>query len=164
MTSATVTKLPTAKRPARKAPAIKRDAKPSRASIRQQRMGYAFGGLAFSLTALSLSHLAEGVTMVAHRARWEGWSVATAIDIGFIAAEVMPFMVTAECLRDTKIARYGFSACVLAASATFNAMAFSEAATSPAMRFAAMALGVAMPAAIATLTHFASRCVIGKAH
>lgn len=167
MPTATKSKPVTVTKARRVASASAAERKPSASTIRaaamQRRIGYAFGGLAFSLTALSLSHLAEGVSRVAHRPAWEGWSVAVAIDCGFIAAELLPFMASAACVTDTKWSRIGLSAAVLCASAAFNSAAFMGDAVGP-MRLAAIALGVAVPCAIATFVSLAGRCLVGKAH
>jgi hypothetical protein len=43
--------------------------------------------VASTLTALSLTHLAHGISIVTAAPRWENWAMAIGIDLGFVALE-----------------------------------------------------------------------------
>ena len=88
----TATKGKPAKPAASKRTASK--SKPVAIPTRQKAAGALFGSLALTMAGLSLSHLASGFAMATHRPMTEGWVMASATDIGFVAAELLPFLAT----------------------------------------------------------------------
>lgn len=134
--------------------AVKAKRTPSATTVRTGRTQLAIGGIfaagALTMTGLSLSHLASGFALATHRPMVEGWIMASATDIGFIAAEVLPFAATAAALTDLRFARIGLTCSVVAASAYFNYLSMGP-------------WGLAVPALMATFAHFASRLLLGRA-
>lgn len=130
----------------------------ARALNRQTLAAVGVGAVAVTLTGLSLSHLAHGIEIVSGTADWrQSWSMATGIDLGFIALEVSQVTI-AERLRKslTKFARPAIFG-TLAGSAAMNAFAFAESidpTTLPGQikLGSAILLGVAIPALIYSLT------------
>jgi hypothetical protein len=57
------------------------------------------GAVASTLTALSLTHLAHGISIVTAAPRWENWAMAIGIDLGFVALEGAQLGSTSEKLR-----------------------------------------------------------------
>jgi hypothetical protein len=123
-----------------------------RAMRRQAATAAAIGTVAVVLTALSLSHLAHGISLVTGAAGWESWAMAVGIDLGFVALELSLITVGDKLLKT--VARYARPAIVgtLIGSAGMNAFAFAAAASGPVTMAAAVVLGIAIPALIYALT------------
>lgn len=119
---------------------------------RQQLAATGVGVVACTLTALSLSHLAHGIELATSASNWEGWAMASGIDLGFIGLEFAQITANTEALRKS-IARFTRPAIAgtLAGSAAMNAFAFAEGAHGPFLMCAAIAMGVAIPAMIYAL-------------
>ena len=117
------------------------------------KIAVAIGGVAVTLTALSLSHLAHGITIVTGASWWEAWAMAIGIDLGFVALELGQLATVTDKMR-RQVSRFARPAIVgtLAGSAAMNAFAFAAQAASPWMIAAAVTLGVAIPALIYALT------------
>jgi H+/Cl- antiporter ClcA len=124
----------------------------SKAMKRQVVSAIGIGGVAVTLTALSLNHLAHGIEIVTNAPAWESYSMAIGIDCGFISAELAQLFASNEKLS-RKIAKFTKPAIVgtLIGSAAMNAFAFSNAVTGW-MVAPAVVLGVAIPALIYALT------------
>jgi hypothetical protein len=146
MTTATIVKL--------KTPATKptRSRAATRKLHRQAAAAVAVGGVACVLTALSLNHLAHGIGMVTGAAKWEAWSMAAGIDLGFVTLELAQLVVTTEAVRRA-VRRYCQPAITgtLAGSAALNALAFA-AQSAGWMLAPAIAMGLAIPALVYALT------------
>ena len=136
-------------KPAKPAASKRTASKPVAIPTRQKAAGALFGSLALTMAGLSLSHLASGFAMATHRPMTEGWVMASATDIGFVAAELLPFLATGAACADLKHARLGLTAAVVAASAYFNVLSMGP-------------WGLAVPAALAMFTHMSSRLLIGR--
>jgi hypothetical protein len=107
--------------------------------------------VAVILLALSLSHLAAGITLVTGAGPADGWLMAIGIDLGFIALELAVLVVPAD--KRAAVVRYAAPAIVgtLAASAAMNAFAFAAHADG-LLIYPAIGLGLAIPALIYALT------------
>src|SRR5262249_46777456 len=99
--------------------------------------------VAITLTALSLSHLAEGVEMVTHSATWSAWAMAIGIDLGFIGMELANIAAMGDKVK-RQVERFSVPAIVgtLAGSAIMNAVAFASHADGLVMQCAGAAMGV----------------------
>jgi hypothetical protein len=119
---------------------------------RQSGAAIAIGAVGVTLTTLSLSHLAHGITIVTGAETWEAWAMAIGIDLGFVALELAQVATVAEKVRK-QVARFARPAIVgtLAGSAGMNAFAFAAQTVNPWMMAAAIAMGVAIPALIYAL-------------
>lgn len=135
---------------------VKAAPKASRAQqrkIKRQAMAASWVGLvALTLTALSLTHLADGISMVTHASCIQAWSMAVGIDLGFIALEVAQMSASTPTVQK-QINRWAKPAVIItiAVSAIMNAFAFGGQATGSFV-YAAWGLGVAIPALIYVLT------------
>lgn len=134
----------------------------ARARLRRQR--YAAVGLglvACTLTGLSLTHLAHGITIVTSASAWEAWAMAVGIDLGFVALELSQIAVTTEVLRRA-VARYTKPAIIgtLAGSAIMNAFAFAAPTTHWGMTSAAVTFGIAIPLLIYAMTRIGATLYI----
>jgi len=112
----------------------------------------AIGAVACTLTGLSLSHLAHGISLVTGAEVWEGWAMAVGIDIGFIALELSQLSI-GDRLRK-QVAKFAKPAILgtLAGSAAMNCFAFMAQANGYTMQAAAALLGIAIPSLIYALT------------
>jgi hypothetical protein len=119
---------------------------------RQQFAAMGIGTVACTLTALSLSHLAHGIELATSASGWEGWAMASGIDLGFIGLEFAQITANTEALRRS-IARFTKPAIAgtLGGSAAMNAFAFAEHASGPCLTAAAVVMGIAIPAMIYAL-------------
>ncbi len=146
---AAITKLPSADRAAR---AARKSRRRHKAERRQVFAAAGIGMVASTLTALSLTHLAHGISIVTSAPTWESWAMAIGVDLGFVALEGAQLMSTSEKLR-REVIKYTKPAIIgtLSGSAVMNAFAFSS-QTSGWMTGAAIVLGVAIPALIYALT------------
>ncbi len=149
--------------PVGKTKEIKPDVTPSRragqaikAVRRQAGTALSVGIVAAILTTLSLAHLAAGITALTGASAWEGWSMAIAIDLGFVALELAQLATVSDKVR-REVSRFARPAiiCTLIGSAGMNALAFAGhyiTVDPAAMTTAAIVLGVAIPALIYVLT------------
>jgi hypothetical protein len=146
---AAIAKLPIAERTARAARKSRRQHKADR---RQVFAAAGIGVVASTLTALSLTHLAHGISIVTAAPAWESWAMAIGIDLGFVALEGAQLASTSQRLQ-REVTKYTKPAIIgtLSGSAIMNAFAFS-AQTSGWMTGAAVVLGLAIPALIYALT------------
>jgi hypothetical protein len=147
----TVIKLPTSKSPIVASRTRLRNAQ--KRLRRQTGVAVVIGLVAITLTALSLSHLAHGISLVTSAPPVQGWAMATGIDLGYISLELSMVMATSEHVR-RMIGKFAKPAIVgtLAGSATMNAFAFASGAVGYPMIGAAVVLGVAIPAMVYALT------------
>lgn len=120
---------------------------------RQAATAVALGVVATIITALSLSHIAHGITIVTGATTWEAWSFAIAIDVAMIVAEVSMLFSSTPVLRK-EVAKYAspFVILALAASAILNAFAFSAHLITWIERAPAICFGIAIPMMIYALT------------
>lgn len=128
----------------------------TKALHRQGATAMSVGIVAAILTTLSLAHLAAGITTLTGASAWEGWSMAIAIDLGFVALELCQLATVSEKVRK-EISRFAKPAVILTliGSAAMNALAFAGRYITidpAAMTAAAVVLGVAIPALIYVLT------------
>jgi len=145
----TVVALKTAK-PAKPSKVVKGHSKGFvRAMNRQRAAAIGIGGVGTVLTGLSLSHLAEGVSMVAHSGDVASWAMAVGIDCGFIGLELASLLTVNDKTRREveKYAKPGVAGTVIG-SAVMNATAFAAHADGVVMQCAGVALGCAIPALI----------------
>jgi hypothetical protein len=145
---ASIAKLPLAEKAAR---AVRKSRRQHRAGRRQVFAAAGIGAVASTLTALSLTHLAHGISIVTSAPAWESWAMAAGIDLGFVALEGAQLTSTSERLR-REVTKYTKPAIIgtLTGSAVMNAFAFA-AQTSGWMTGAAIVLGLAIPALIYAL-------------
>jgi hypothetical protein len=131
---------------------IRRNTKAARALRRQAGTAIGIGFVAVTLTTLSLSHLAHGITIVTGAEAWEAWAMAVGIDLGFVALELSQLAISDKVRR--QVSRFARPAILgtLAGSAAMNAFAFAAQTINPWMMAAAVTLGVAIPALIYSLT------------
>jgi hypothetical protein len=124
-----------------------------RAIHRQAGTAAAIGAVAVTLTTLSLSHLAHGITIVTGANGWEAWAMAVGIDLGFVALELAQIATVSDKVRK-QVSRFAKPAIIgtLIGSAGMNAFAFVAQTVSPWMMSAAITLGIAIPALIYALT------------
>lgn len=125
------------------------------------------GGVAASLTALSLSHLAHGIEAVTNSPTWESWAMAVGIDAGFVALEVANLSITEKARKELETWTIWSIRATLLLSAALNAYAFGAGATGfrldPMFQLSfALILGVTIPGLIFSLTHIGSRMVLGR--
>jgi hypothetical protein len=82
------------------------------------------GVVAVTLTALSLSHLAQGIGLVTHADAWEAWAMAVGIDLGFVALELSQLTTVSDRVRQ-QVSRFARPAIwgTLAGSAAMNSFA-----------------------------------------
>jgi len=124
-----------------------------RALRRQAGAAFGVGVVAATVTALSLHHLANGITIVTHAAEWESWSMAVGIDLGFVAMELAQILVMTDKVRRA-IQRFTRPAIggTLVGSAVMNGFAFGSQADGWVMMASGITLGAAIPALIYCLT------------
>jgi hypothetical protein len=122
---------------------------------RQHGAAVATAAVGLVLTALSLSHLAQGIELVTRAPAWESWLMAIGIDLGFLALEIGQLCAATPSVR-AEIARFTAPAIVgtLVTSAAMNAMAFGAQADGW-MVYPAVGLGLAIPALIYALSRTA---------
>jgi hypothetical protein len=139
-------------KPAKNTSYPNRGQRATRAIRRQGGTAIAVGSVAVILTALSLSHLANGITIVTGASAWEAWAMSIGIDLGFVALELSQLATVNDKLK-RQISRFAKPAIVgtLTGSAAMNAFAFAAQTINPFMT-AATALGLAIPALIYALT------------
>lgn len=127
---------------------------------RQALSAVGIGGVAVSLTALSLSHLAHGITIVTDAPGWEAWAMAGGIDLGFIALELAQLSAATDKVAK-QISKFTKPAIVgtLIGSAAMNAFAFAAQAKGY-MIAPAVVMGVAIPALIYALTRIGAALYI----
>ncbi len=94
--AASIAKLPLAEKTARAARKSRRQHKADR---RQMFAAAGIGVVVSTLTALSLTHLAHGISIVTSAPAWESWAMAIGIDLGFVALEGAQLTSTSEKLR-----------------------------------------------------------------
>lgn len=150
MAKATVTQLKPVQKPAI---AALKTRKAARAVHRQTAVATAVGAVAIVLIGLSLSHLADGISIITGAGTKSAWAMAIGIDLGFIALEFAQLATISDAVRKT-VERFAQPAIygTLAGSAAMNAFAFAAQAGNHWMLAAAIALGVAIPALIYALT------------
>ena len=148
LTKATVHQL----RPTPKRAASRHNRRAAKALRRQASTAVGVGAVAVILTALSLSHLAHGITIVTGAETWESWAMAVGIDLGFVALELSQLAISDKVRR--QVSRFARPAILstLAGSAGMNAFAFAAQTATAYMMAAAITLGVAIPALIYALT------------
>lgn len=131
---------------------VKINRKQQRKVRRQALSAVGIGLVAGTLTALSLSHLAHGITIVTGSPSWEAWMMAVGIDLGFVALELAQLNASNDKVAK-QIAKFTRPAIVgtLIGSAAMNAFAFAAQATGW-MVGPAVVMGVAIPALIYALT------------
>lgn len=125
-----------------------------RAAKALQRQAYTalgIGGVSVALTALSLDHLAQGVTIVTHTGGWQAWALAIGIDLGFIATELANLTIPEKLRKTISCYTKPLILGTMLGSAAMNAFAFAADATGW-QTYAAATLGVAIPGMIYTLT------------
>ncbi len=133
-----------------------------RRQLRQQLLaGAAVSVVALTLTGLSLSHLADGISIVTHSSKVEAWAMAVGIDLGFVAVEMAQMSVTNEKLSK-EIAAYAGPTIVgtMIGSAVLNAFAFAAQAEGW-MLVPAIIMGLAIPAMIYSLTKIGTKMYLG---
>jgi hypothetical protein len=131
---------------------VRRSQRVTRSIRRQAGTAVGVGAVAVTLTALSLSHLAHGITIVTGAEAWEAWAMAIGIDLGFVALELSQLAVNDKLRR--QVSRFARPAIVgtLLGSAGMNSFAFAAQTVNPWMLAAAIALGIAIPALVYSLT------------
>src|SRR5258708_28025066 len=78
---------------------VRRSQRVTRSIRRQAGTAVGVGAVAVTLTALSLSHLAHGITIVTGAEAWEAWAMAIGIDLGFVALELSQLAVNDKLRR-----------------------------------------------------------------
>ena len=111
------------------------------------------GVVAIALMALSLTHLAHGITIITGCPQWEAWALAIGIDLGFIAFEVRKITASEAKLREIGRALNAAIVGTLAGSAVLNALAFGSNASGLFLPLA-VAFGLCIPALIYCCTRF----------
>jgi hypothetical protein len=151
MDTAKVIKMPGRSKPAGKS-FPRKSARFAKAMKRQAAAAIAVGGVAATLTALSLTHLAHGVQIVTNCPEWEGWAMGAVTDLGFVGLEIAQVVCATEKVR-TEIKQWAPKAVsgMLVGSAAANAFAFASGAVGW-MVAPAVAAGLAIPAFLYALT------------
>lgn len=127
---------------------------------RQGAAAIAIGAVATTLTALSLSHLAHGISIVTGAPGWEAWAMAVGVDVAMIGSEMTMLTTATESVR-AKIRRWANGVVIgtLAGSAIMNAFAFSALASGWLLA-PAIVMGLAIPALIYCLTRICATLYI----
>jgi hypothetical protein len=117
----------------------RRSRRAMRALRRQGGIAIGVGSVAATLTALSLSHLAHGITIVTGADGWEAWAMSIGIDLGFVALELSQLAALNDKLK-RQIARFAKPAIIgtLTGSAAMNAFAFAAQTINPFMTAATL--------------------------
>ncbi len=152
MSLATVTPLPTSRPRTGKAQSKAPSRKVLRAQSRQRLAAVGLGAVAATLTGLSLSHLAHGISLVTHAPAWEGWAVAVGVDLGFVALELSQLAATEKARASVATLSKSVIMGTVAGSMVMNAAAFASQAEGYVMQGAAVAAGVAIPLLVYALT------------
>lgn len=123
-----------------------------KAMRRQTMSAVAIGGVAVTLTALSLNHLASGIEIVTSSPTTESYMMAVGIDAGFISAEIAQLFASNERMKKI-ISKFAKPTVIgtMIGSAAMNAFAFAS-HTTGWMIAPAIVLGVAIPGMIYALT------------
>jgi len=109
-----------------------------------------------TILAVSLEHLATGISAITHAPTWAGWALAIAIDVGMIAAEVSA--IALGTVVPTAIAfAHRYVVATIGVSMILNVMAFWTPDGSLFQKGMAILLGVAIPAGVWTLTRTAGQ-------
>src|SRR5258706_1993132 len=108
---------------------VRRSQRVTRSIRRQAGTAIGLGAVAVTLTALSLSHLAHGITIVTGAEAWEAWAMAIGIDLGFVALELSQLAINDKVRR--QVGKFARPAIVgtLAGSAAMNAFALAAPTT-----------------------------------
>lgn len=150
---ATVTKLPTSKKPASKTSKApkKVSAKLLRRISWQHRAGMLLAAVATCMTAVSLAHIAAGVEHLTHGAvpHWQSWCVAIGLDVNYIGMELAGVVAALQHTKDKlhQFTKYGIPAIMLF-SMCMNAIEFASGATNMVETAAGVAMGVVLPALV----------------
>lgn len=138
--------------------AAKRTARELKAQRHQQAAGYAVWSVTLVLTALSLTHLSDGIALITGAPCWECWAEAVAIDCGFVAMELSLILAVDKVRKH--IVRWASPTITLlmAGSAALNACAFWAGSTGW-MQYPAIVFGVAIPALIYALMKVGTKMV-----
>jgi hypothetical protein len=90
---------------------VRKHTRATRAVRRQAGTAIGIGAVAVTLTTLSLSHLAHGITIVTGAEGWQSWAMAVGIGLGFVALELAQVATVAEKVRE-QVARFARPAIV----------------------------------------------------
>ena len=151
-TNSNVHKLVHSTRRPRSQYALRKASRRELALTRQQTISaLVLGAVAVVLTALSLTHLANGIAIVTQAPTWECWALGIGIDKGFVALELAKVMGRERTRNQVSGLLNTAIVGTLTGSAVLNAFAFGAAATG-LMQIPAVALGLAIPALIFALT------------
>jgi hypothetical protein len=126
----------------------RRATRANRALRRQAVVATCVGSVAVLITALSLSHLANGVRLITGCEQWEAWAMSIAIDVGFIATKFCTLVVAEKLHKKISTLANVTIVGTLAGSAAMNVYAFAAQASNVYILSAAIALGLAIPALI----------------
>ena len=109
------------------------------------------GAVAAAMTTVSLSHIAEGVSVLTHGAvpTWQCWGVSVGLDLNYITMEAAGLVAAMQHVRDRlhRLTRIGIPA-VMAFSMSLNALEFAAGATNAYELAAGIAMGVILPALV----------------
>jgi hypothetical protein len=136
--------------PSTQKPATRKGRRASKAAlIRRHAPAIGLGTVILVLIALSLSHLAHGVSIVTGCAPWEAYAMAIGLDLLIVGLEVA-MVVTAGTKAYKPVARFANPALIAAFtwSAGLNAFAFSATSAVLWMTVTAASLGASIPALI----------------
>ncbi len=165
MTKATVTAISTTKQQPKRKPTQSRRASPKLTAF-EKRMGKhiirALAAVIFTILAVSLEHLAHGITTVTNSAAWAGWSLAIAIDVGMIASEVTLILLAK--MPDIGVESYAkrYVIATIAVSMALNTLGFWPEDVDYVSAALAVALGCGIPAGVYHLTRVAGRIWIAS--
>lgn len=112
--------------------------------------------VSLALTALSLTHLAKGITIVTHAPTWEACAMAIGIDLGFVAVEFAQMVAPTKLAEDIKPYAKPTIIGTMIGSAILNAFAFGVQAEGW-MVIPAVAIGLAIPAMIYNMTKISAK-------
>jgi hypothetical protein len=107
-----------------------------------------------ALMAISLEHLAMGISGIFGQSLWIGFAAAVAIDTGMISAELVTITMGRK-LRETIIYGKRYVIGTVLASMLLNSMAFYANAEGYFHQGLAITFGMALPVGIWTLTRMA---------
>jgi hypothetical protein len=105
----------------------------------------ALGSIAAVTTGLSLSHLANGITIVSGTGGWQSWAMAVAIDLGMVATEVATLTAGEWVQHETRWYAMAMIAGTLILSAAMNAFGFASHASTLPFQAAGIVFGIAAP-------------------
>jgi len=148
MTNLNVVRLPQSRNSKKAAARVRKGKRAVRSLRRQAMIATGIGAVTLSIIGLSLSHSVHGVQLVTGCSTWEAWSMATAIEIGFVLTKLAMLIATEHVRRQIGTLANCTIIGTLAGMAAMNVYAFAGNASNTLLMIAGAAIGLAIPALI----------------